>query len=362
MNRFASSLTLLLVTLSAVPELLCAQNVSVIPLVPAADWRLVATQQGLEVDEIKTYGGDPAVEREYGVKSFEVRTYQLGGARADVVLEMAADVSAAYGLFTYYQNESMHPEKGIQLAMTGPLFSLMGRGRTFIRFLRPKDSQLSEDEFRALMILVGGTRPTTDSLANLPASLPPAGLIPGSGKYIIGPATAHLVLPNFPTDLIGFDQGAEVQVGEYLSGNLRSTMMEVSYPTPQIARHCFEEMSRSLALNQDRSANSLDARREGSFIFIALKSSNKAAATKFLDQFNVNEQLTWDEKYPGDKTIGRQLFELIVGNAFLTLVVAGSGIAGGVLIVLSRRVTARIFPAWEWGHPESDRLIRLNLE
>ena len=362
MNRFASPLTLLLVTLSAVPALLCAQNVSVIPLVPAADWRLVATQQGLGVDEIKNYGGEPAVEREYGVKSFEVRTYQLGGARAEVVLEMAADVSAAYGLFTYYQNESMHPEKGIQLAMTGPLVSLMARGRTFVRFLRPKDSQLSEDESRALMILVGGTRPTTDSLANLPVSLPPSGLIPGSGKYIIGPETARLVLPKFPTDLIGFNQGAEVQVGEYLSDNLRSTMMEVSYPTPQIARRRFEEMSRSLGLNQDRSANSFDARREGSFIFIALKSSSKAAATKFLDQFNVNEQLTWDERYPGDKTIGRQLFELIVGNAFLTLVVAGSGIAGGVLIVLSRRVTARFFPAWEWGHPEGDRLIRLNLE
>jgi hypothetical protein len=362
MNRFASGLTLLLVSLSAVPALLCAQNVSVIPLVPAADWRLVATQQGSGVDEIKAYGGDPAAEREYGVKSFEARTYQLGGARAEVVLETAADVSTAYGLFTYYQNESMHPEKGIQLAMTGPLVSLMARGRTFVRFLRPKDSRLSEDELRALMILVGGTRPTTDSLANLPPGLPPSGLIPGSGKYIIGPETTRLVLPNFPADLIGFSQGAEVQVGEYLSGNLRSTMMELSYPTPQIARLRFGEMSRSLALNQDRGANSLYARREGSFIFMALKSSNKVAATKFLDQFNVNEQLTWDERYPGDKTIGRQLFELIMGNAFLTLVLAGGGIGGGVLIVLSRRVTAIFFPAWEWGHPDSDRLIRLNLE
>jgi hypothetical protein len=362
MTRFSSALSLLLVTLSTVPALLCAQNVSVIPLVPAADWRLVTTQQGLGVDEIKTYGGDPAVEREYGVKSFEARTYQLGGTRVQVVLEAAGDVSAAYGLFTYYQNESMHAEKGIQLAMAGPQVSLMARGRTFIRFLRPKDSHLSEDEFRALMILVGGTRPTTDSLANLPPSLLPSGLIPGTAKYIIGPATAALVLPGFPPALIGFNQGAEVQVGKYLSGNLRSTMMELSYPTPQIARQRFEEMTRSLALNQDRGANSLYARREGSFIFIALKSSDKAAAAKFLDQFNVNELLTWDERYPGDKTIGRQLFELIVGNAFLTLVLAGSGIAGGVLIVLSRRVTARLFPAWEWGHPESDRLIRLNLE
>jgi hypothetical protein len=361
MKRLVSALALWFLTLHAVPPLSCAQDVSVIPLVPAANWRLTATQ-GLGVDEINSYGGDPAIEREYGVKSLEVRTYQLDGTRADVVLESAPDVSAAYGLLTYYQNESMHPEKAIQLAMTGSQVSLMARGRSFIRFLRPKNSQLSESDFRALLILVGGTRPTTDSLANLPLPLPPSGLIPGSGKYIIGPETAQRVLPSFPTGLIGFDQGAEVQVGEYLMGNSRSTMMEVSYPTPQIARLRFRAMSDSLGLNQDRGANSLYARREGSFIFLALKTNNKADATKFLDQFNVNEQLSWDEKYPGDKTIGRQLFELIMGNVFLTLVLSGAGIAGGVLIVLSRRVTARFFPAWEWGHPEMDRLIRLNLE
>ena len=302
------------------------------------------------------------VEREYGVKSFELRTYQLDRVLAEVVLEPAADVSSAYGLFTYYQNESMHPEKAIRLAMTGPEVSLMARGRSFIRFLRPKGSQLSENEFRALLIFAGGTRPASYSLANLPSPLPSWGLIPGSGKYIIGPEVARRVLPNFRTDLVGFDQGAEIQVGEYLVGSSRSTMMEVSYPTPQIARVRFGAMSDLLGLNQDRGANTLYARREGSFIFLALKANNKAAAKKLLDQFKVTQQLSWDEKYPGDKTIGLQLFELIMGNVLLTLLLAGAGLAGGVLIVLSRRVTARYLPAWQWGHPEADRLIRLNLQ
>jgi len=361
MKHFVSALAFSLITLSGARPLSYAQNVSVIPLVPAANWRLVTTQPQ-QVDEIKNFDGDPAVEREFGVKSLEARTYQLDRVRAEVVLEPAEDVSAAYGLFTYYQNESMHPEKVIQLAMTGPQFSLMARGRTFIRFLRPKDSQLSENDLRALMILVGGTRPTSDSLSNLPAPLPSPGLIPGSGKYFIGPEVARRVLPNFRTDLIGFDQGAEVQVGEYLAGNSRSTMMEVSYPTPQIARVRFSAMSDLLGLNQDRGVNSLYARREGSFIFLALKANNKTAATKLLDQFAVKQQLSWDEKYPGDKTIGRQLFELIMGNVLLTLLLAGAGVGGGLLIVLSRRVTAKLFPAWQWGHPEADRLIRLHLQ
>ena len=361
MNRFPSTIVLLLATLFAAPSLFSAQKVSVIPLVPAANWRLVATKE-LGVDEVQNYGGDPTIEREYGVKSSELRTYQLDSARAEVVLEPAADVTTAYGLFTYYQNESMHPEKSIQLAMTGPDVSLMARGRSFVRFLRPKDSHLSENEFRALLIFVGGTRPALDSLAQLPPPLPSSGLIPGSEKYILGPEVARRVLPNFRTDLIGFDQGAEIQVGEYLVSNSRSTIMEVNYPTPQIARARFGAMSDLLGLNQDRGANTLYARREGSFVFVVLKSNNKAAATKLLDQFKVTRQLSWDEKYPGDKSIGRQLFELIVGNLLLCIILAGGGIVGGVLIVLSRRVAAKFFPDSQWGHPEADQLIRLNLQ
>ena len=359
MKRLA--LTVALTTLSAFLSLFCAQNVSVIPLVPAANWRLTANLT-VGVEEVKQYGGDPAVESEYGVKSLEVRTYQLGRASAQVVVESAADVSTAYGLFTYYQNESMHPDRTIELTMTGSQGSLMARGRSFIRFLRPKSPEVSENDFRALLILVGGIRPTRDSVANLPSLLPAAGLIPGSTKYIVGPVTERLALPNLPADLIGFDQGAELQSGEYQLGDSRSTIVEVSYPTPQIARLRFAKMSDALGLNLDRGASSLYARREGSFIFLALKANSKAAASTLLDHFSVNQQLSWDQKYPGNKTIGQQLFALIMGNVFLTLVLAGSGIAGGLLIVLSRRLTARVFPALEWGHPEADRLIRLNLE
>jgi hypothetical protein len=359
MKRLA--LAVVSMTLCAFLPMFCAQNVSVIPLVPVANWQLTA-KQALGVDEIKSYGGDAAVESEYGVKSLEVRTYQLDRASAQVVVESAADVSAAYGLLTYYQNESMHPDKTIDLAMTGAQGSLMSRGRSFIRFLRPKGSEVSENDFRALLILVGGTRPTRDSAANLPSLLPASGLIPGSTKYVVGPITAQRVLPNLPADLIGFDQGAELQLGEYHLGNSRSTIVELSYPTPQIARLRLTRLSDALGLNLDRGANSIYGRRDGSFVFLALKASNKGAASELLDHFSVNQQLSWDQKYPGNQTIGQQLFALFLGNALLTLVLAGSGLAGGLLIVLSRRVTAKVFPAWEWGHPELDRLIRLNLE
>ena len=52
MKHFVSTLALSLLTLNAVRPLSSAQNVSVIPLLPAANWQLTATH-GLGVDEIK---------------------------------------------------------------------------------------------------------------------------------------------------------------------------------------------------------------------------------------------------------------------------------------------------------------------
>ena len=58
MKRLA--LAVVSMTLCAFLPMFCAQNVSVIPLVPVANWQLTA-KQALGVDEIKSYGGDPAV-------------------------------------------------------------------------------------------------------------------------------------------------------------------------------------------------------------------------------------------------------------------------------------------------------------
>src|SRR5260370_35109102 len=77
-----------------------AQKRASIQLVPAANWELV-NSQGLAPDSVRQWGGDPAVDREYGVKSLERRTYQLGNKLAEVFIEEASDASAAYGLFTF---------------------------------------------------------------------------------------------------------------------------------------------------------------------------------------------------------------------------------------------------------------------
>ena len=48
------------------------------PLLPAADWRQVEFQPAAPIGGRQIMAAIPAVEQEYGVKSLELRTYELG--------------------------------------------------------------------------------------------------------------------------------------------------------------------------------------------------------------------------------------------------------------------------------------------
>ena len=369
----AGAFTLFTVALAA-----RAQNSAVIPLVPAANWRLVGSQN-LDVSAVSRWGGDPAIEREYGVKSIQYRTYQLADKLASAVevvgvaLEEASDPSAAYGLLTYYQTERMSPAKGVELTVTSPEGALMARGAVFIRFDRVAGVRLSDDALRAILILVGGARPSASAMAALPPPLPVPGLVAGSMKYLLGPEAARHVLPSFNTDLIGFEQGAEVEVADYQVGSIAAnptasskakpfvTLVAITYPTPQIARERFGIMGKTLELNRGRGPQSLYGKRGGSFVFLAMNANSEAAATKLLDQFNVSEQVVRNERYPGNKPVALQMLELILVNLLLVFILVSIALLGGILIALSKRAARKWLPDWEWGSPEGERLTTLNL-
>jgi len=350
----------LLLALLAVPYLATAQEHSVIPLIPAANWHLVKSEP-LDVDAVREWGGDPAIEREYGVKAVVRRSYHLGSHTAEALIEEAPDPSAAYGLLTYYQTEAMEPAKGMTVTLIGPEGALMVRGRFFIRAARAVGSQISDNDLAALLIFIGGTRPSSQDMARLPAALPTQGLLPRSERYVLGLEVARRVLPGFRTELIGFPQGAEAQVAEYMTGRGRATVVAINYPTPQIARMRFGAMGSFLGINQDRGPESIYGRRSGSFVILVLKSGSANAAKGLMDQFQITSNVSWNERYPGAKSFTLQVVELVLANLMLSFIIAGFALGGGILFFLSRRAATRLFPRWEWADSERETIIRLNL-
>ena len=351
----------LVAVLTVAPFLCSAQEKPfVMPLVPAANWRQVDSRP-LPLSALSQYGGDPTIEQEYGVKALELRTYQLGKTSTPVVVETAPDVTSAYGLLTFYQTPAMTPEKGIQLAVGNSNEILMARGSKFIRFLRGKDSPTSASDYQALLIFVGGSEPSANALKDLPRPMPLKGLMPGSEKYLLGLEAAKRVLPSFRTDLIGFEQSAEVQLGQYQTGKGTSTLVSISYPTPQIARIRFGALTNFLGLNQDRGEDSAYGRRRGSYVFLVLHAGNAEAAA-LLDRFQVTEGVSWDQRYVSERTFTLELIHMILAIFLLTAILIGACIVAGVLFFLSRRFAAKFFPASQWGRTDEDQLIRLNLK
>jgi hypothetical protein len=361
MARIFAKHAWLVAVLTAFPLYCSAQTKPlVIPVVPAADWRQVDSQP-LPLRAVSKYNGDLAIEQDYGVKALELRTYQLGKTRAQVVVEPAPDAISAYGLLTFYQSPEMTPEKGFELAVRDANQTLMARGNNFIRFLRGKEMP-SESDYQALLVFVGGSKPSKSAIRSLPSSMPPKGLVPGSEKYILGLEAAKHVLPSFRTDLIGFEQGAQVQLGQYQTGKGTSTFLSISYPTPQMARVRFGALSNFLGLNRDHGEDSVYGRRYRSYVFVVLNAGNAGAASELMDQFQITETVSWDQPASPERSFTLNLVHMILAILLLTAFLICACVVGGVLFFLSRRFAAKFFPDSQWGHPDDEQLIRLNLK
>jgi len=339
-----------------------AQKPSVISIVPAADWHLIGSEK-LDVQAVSQWGGDPAVEREYGVKAIEHRSYRLENKAAEAVVEEGPDASDAYGLLTYYRTESAEPVPGIALAVSISGGALTARGRFFTRILPHADAGLSASDLRALLTLLQSQQAAAEGVTGLPTPLPAVGLIPGSEKYILGPVAAHNVAPFLSPELIGFSRGAEMEVASYGSkpgdgSEKRATLVAITCPTSQIAREQFALLQKQLRMNEGDA--SIFGNRKGSFVFLTFNTDAKSAA-QILDQFNVSERVSWDQKYPGNKPVALQMLEIIVSNLILVFVLVGSSVVGGIAIVLAKRLVRKWFPDSAGGSPDGEGLVVLNL-
>ena len=349
-----------------------AEKPTVISLATSSQWRLEKTRK-LEVSAVRAWGGDPALEAEYGVKSLEQRTYTLypEDKSVDVIFEDAQDVSSAYGLMTLYTTEEMTTFENLPLTKVGKGTALLARGRNFIRVVQPADgagSSPSSREFpltlsqlRSLFKIVGGSGPSPENLRGLPGALPARGLIQGTEKYLLGPESARRVLPTFRSDLIGFTQGAEVRVARYRNGEAQVRVLAITYPTPQIARIRFEALVKLLDINLEKGQGSVFGKRTGSLVIVALDANSSKSAQDVLDRFNTTLYVTWSERYPSDKPIVLQMVELVLANLIFTAILAGFAVVGGCIFFTTKVMARKWFPNTAWGQPDEATIIRLNL-
>ena len=346
--------------LAASQPLSAAQKIVVIPLIPASGWKLVDSTK-ITPQDLARFGDQLPVDHEYGVQSALKRTYQLGGLKATAILEEAADPSSAYGLYTFYQNESMRSAPGIQMAMIGNHDAVMTRGRYFIHILGNSGAALSANNFQSLLIVIGGTKLSSANLESLPAPLPRQGLVSGSERYVLGIEAAKRVLSSFPASVIGFQDGVEVQTGAYRVGANRLNLIEVSYPTPQLAQVRYKAMELALQINQGHVPGAIFGRQEGSYAFLVTNAPTKALADRLLSQLGLTETVSWNARYRSQAEFTYQVLQLVIANLELVLIIAAFAFLGGISIFLGKKLIMKLFPNSPWPRPDEEELIRLKL-
>ncbi|MCL5006028.1 MAG: hypothetical protein M1404_05800 [Acidobacteria bacterium] len=344
--------------LFASASLAAQQHATFIDLLSQPRWQMESSQT-INLNDVRRWGGEPAVDREYGVKSVEIRTYREGEKTAQAIVEEAQDPSSAYGLFTFYLSETMAPVKGMKLAVVSPQQGYMARGRAFVRVLRP--ANMSNKDFDALLLSIGGASPSEQSMALLPPPLPVNGLVPGSEKYLLGPIAASRALPLFRTDVVGFSQGAELQAATYQIDGQRVNFFLISYPTSQIANLRYRAITHLLGLNQGSGPGSLFGKLKGTYLLMVQNAPSLEVANRLMNRLSVSQVLSWNEP-PPEKPITVQMFHLIVGNILLVLILIAMAGVAGVLIFMSRRLAAKWFPQSDWARGYEDSIIRLNLK
>jgi hypothetical protein len=333
---------------------------SVVTLIPSADWQLTSSNTA-DASALADWGGDPAIEHEYGVTAYTSRTYTFANHKADVLVEQAADPSSAYGLLTFYRTPAMTSLDGSPLTVAAAGKALLARGPAFIRVSVSAPEALPLGDYVALLRLIGGPPPPPRALSQLPEPLPSRGLVDGSQKYVLGPIAAAKVAPALTPNLIGFDEGAELQTGLYRTGASSGTLTlaAINYPTPQIARAEFAAINKELC-QPGADPHGFDCRRHDTYVLIAMNAPSRAVADRFLDGFTVSKTISQDQGNPDGTTVF-QMLRLLIANGVLIMMLAVFSFAGGILVFVSKRLARKWFANSIFVEAEGAGIIILDL-
>jgi len=310
-----------------------------------------------------------AVLKEYGFTGFESGTYSRDDGRK-LALKAArfADASGAYGAYTFYKTREMLTEQIGDGAASMNERVLFYRGNIVVDAVFQQLSAMSAAELRELAegfpLPLGNTR----NLPDLPTYLPSQSYVKNTAKYVIGPAALQKVAAPVPTELVDFNLGAEVVVGNYNSSAGEATLMLISYPTPQIAA---DHLRRIEAARQGNSQATNAAttipilqgpifdKRTGPMLVIAAGPLSQDEAKALLASVNYDANVTWNENTSFGK--GATMAKIVMNGIILSLIIVGLALVAGVAFGGIRILAPRLFPGRGFDRAESREFISLHL-
>ncbi len=159
----------------------------------------------------------------------------------------------------------------------------------------------------------------------------------------MGPVALEEVDAPIPSQLVGFNAGAEVVLGKYASSGGDSTLMLISYPTPQIAA---DHLRKIEATQAQAAAPAVFSKRTGPIVVVVSGALSPSEAKSLLASVNYEADVTWNENTYFDKrnNIGNLVWNALILCGIMMAFALVVGIAfGGLRVLVQRIIPEKVF-------------------
>jgi hypothetical protein len=260
---------------------------------------------------------DKALWDEYGLKGSESAVYQSGKDKFTATVWQLQDTTGSLAAFDWQRPDAATASTAAKLAAETPDSLLMVHGNYLFLFAGYKPAK---EELDALTGSLRNLDVTV--LPSLPGYLPTEGLVPNSGRYIVGPVGLQKFAPAIPPSVAAFHFAAEAQMAVFRDAKGDAPLLIFNYPTPQIA------MQRILEFQKVPGAV---AKRSGPLVAVVLAPPDPDYAEKLLSQVRYQAEVTLDQYVPTRKdNIGDLVINafVLIGILLAFAVISGFALGG----------------------------------
>jgi hypothetical protein len=261
---------------------------------------------------------------EYGLQESETATYENGSAKFTATAWRLQDSTGALAAYDWQRLGNSEASSVAALAAETADSLLLVHGNYLLSFNGYKPTTPELDPVIESLRNVDIT-----NLPTLPGYLPRRDRVPGSERYIVGPASLRKFNPGIPPSVAAFHLGAEAQLGVFHSPKGDMLLTIFNYPTPQIA------IEQAASLGKLPGA---DVKRSGPLVAVILSPPDPDAAEGLLAQVRYRVDVTQDEYVPTLRdNIGNLVVNAFVLTGLLLSFCVVSGLAVGGFRAFFRR-------------------------
>jgi hypothetical protein len=264
-----------------------------------------------------------------------VGDYTRAGKNVHVEAVQFADKTGAYSAYTLVEQPGMRVVKDVgDNAAVGEGAVLFAVGSTVV-LVNGADA----NDTASLMPLVEGLpKPMGNKgiAPLLPTFAPETGLVAGSLRYAVGPATYAAQGGVLPAQALGWDKNAEAVTAKYIDKRGQETLTILLYPTPAIAGNFTRQVEGETAGLGPSFANA-KVRREGELVMLANGTFSADEAQKMVENIHLRQEVTFDKPVPPEfHTEVQKTFSLLQAIALLIAVMGGTAIMLGLILGFGR--------------------------